>query len=237
MGLWKHVKARRKQNDFSGGYWQLASVCSAWLTNNTDDIASSELWVNISKGLKAFMVVDVTHNLKSFSITLQIIKDEVLSLGPNVGDSTSQRNSLLKELAFFTGWIIFSNKLRKSNANVELVWVRVCLRGLFELIDHIGSVLIVLSWIKDDLFLLFLLLFSFLLGLLFSFFLSFFSCKSFLFFQSFLLIFAQLLLAFSDGLTFMNLSGLSLNFLFSFLLSWLLNLLRVLFHLNKDYVL
>lgn len=93
--------------------------------------------MDISKSLKALVVVDVTHDLEPLSITLQIVKDKVLSLSSDVGDSTGQRNSLFEELAFLAGWVILRDELRNGDADVELMRVRVSLRGLFQFVNHV----------------------------------------------------------------------------------------------------
>ena len=83
------------------------------------------------------MIVNVTHYLESLSITLQIVKDKVLSLSSDVGDSTRQRNSLFEELAFLAGGVILGDEFRNGDADLELMRVRVSLRGLFEFVNHV----------------------------------------------------------------------------------------------------
>ena len=108
------------------------------------------------------------------------------------------------------------------------IWV--CFWRFFQFTDHVGSIFIVLSWVENDLFFLFLLLFTFLFGFLLSFFISLLSGKLFLLFESFLLVFAQLLFALNTNLTFLTFNWLIFDFLLILLLNWLLSLGRILLH-------
>ena len=136
------------------------------------------------------MIVYVAHNLKFFPITFQIIKDKIFSLGSDVGDSASNWCLFFKEFSLLNSCLVFSNELAKGKFNVEFMRIRICLWWFFEVIDHFGSVFIILSWIKNfNFFLFFVLYLSFLFGLFF----GFLSGEAFLFFESFLLIFTKFL--------------------------------------------
>jgi hypothetical protein len=87
-----------------------------------------------------------------------------------------------------------------------------------------------LGGVENDLFFFALLLFGLLFSLLFGLFLSLFGGESFLFLESLLFIFAQFSFTFSSILTLLVLGGGSFDFLFGFLLSWLLGLVGILFH-------
>jgi hypothetical protein len=186
--------------------------------------------VYFSEGLLAFVVVDVTHHLESFSFTLQVVEDKALACGSDVGDSTGQGHSLLKELIVLAERVKLSDEVRNRDGDVELVRVWVSFRGLFQFLDHVGSIFIVLGGVENDLFFFFLLFFVLLFGFLFGLFFGFLSGQSFLFVESFLLVFAQFAFTLGNCFTLLILGSGGFNVLLGFLLSWLLWLVGVFFH-------
>jgi hypothetical protein len=120
--------------------------------------------------------------LESLSFSLQVVKHEALSLSSDVGDSACQWGRLFEEFSILAQRVEFSNEVRNVHGNVELVWLRVSIRWFLKFIDHVRSIFIILGWVKNDLFLLILLLFGVLFDLLFGLLFSFLSGESFLFF-------------------------------------------------------
>lgn len=98
--------------------------------------------------------------------------------------------------------------------------VRVSFRGLFHFFDHVGSVFIVLGGVENDLLFFFLLFFVLLFGFLFGLFLGLLNSESFLFFKSFLFVFAQFAFTFGNCFNLLILGSGGFDGLLGFLLSW-----------------
>lgn len=226
MNFRQHVKTWGKEEDFSRRDWKLASLSSAWLTNDTDNISSSELRMNFSKTLETLVVVDITHNLQFFTLTLQIVENKIFSLCSDVCNSACNRCLFFEEIAYLAQGIVLFDKIWYTDSDIELVGIWICLWGFFQFFDHVWSVLIILSGVENNFFLLLLFLLELWFGFLFGLFLSFLSSKTFLLFESFLFIFAQLALAFS----FLTLSCLVFNLSGRLLKNRLLLLIWIVFH-------
>lgn len=184
------MKTWRKQYHLPWSNWKLSSFCSCWLTNHTNYVPSSKMRMHFVKWLLPFMIVYVTHYLKSFTFALQVIKNKVLTLNSNVRDSSSNRCLFFQCFTILNQRIKFWNKFRYCHLNIKLVRIGVCFRWLFKIINHFRSIFVVLCGVKDNFLLFFFLLLLLIFGFLFLLFLSLFSSKSFLFLKSFLLIFA-----------------------------------------------
>jgi hypothetical protein len=187
--------------------------------------------VDFSEALLAFVVVDVAHHLKTFAFTLQVIKDQAFACGSDVGDSARQRDSLFEELVVLAQGVKLGDEVGNGDGDVELVRVRVSFGGFFHFLDHVGSIFIVLSGVENDFFFFFLLFFGLLFGFLFGLFFGLFGGESFLFIESFLFVFAEFAFTFGDCFTLLVLGSSGFDFLEGFLLSCLLRLVGVFFHL------
>ena len=145
MNLGQHVETRRKEEDLSGWNWKLTSLSSTWLTDHADNIASSELRMNISKTLQTLVIVDVAHNLQLFTFTLQIVENKIFSLSSNVCNSSGDGCLLFEEISDLTQGIEFLNEIRNTDSDIKLVGIWIGLWRFFQFFDHVWSVLIILS--------------------------------------------------------------------------------------------
>ena len=62
------------------------------MASDTYDITSSDGSMKFIKVASSLMIVVVTKNLKPLSLLFEIVKDKILTLATNVGDSTSESN-------------------------------------------------------------------------------------------------------------------------------------------------
>jgi hypothetical protein len=87
MGLGQHVKTRREKFDVQTGDREFGCLGSSWKTNNSDNVSSSDGGVKLFKISLRFVIVGVAHHLKTFTFLLQIVKDQLFALVPDVGHS------------------------------------------------------------------------------------------------------------------------------------------------------
>lgn len=205
--------------NLKGSNWEFRGIGSTSETDNSDDISSPNVRVKLLEISLAFVVGRVAHYLKPLTFLFEIIEDEFFSHVSDVGDSGSKRNWLFKPFSVLSQRSVFLDELRNRQFDIEFMWVRICQWSLLKFIHHLGPILKVSSWIKN----FFFFNFFFFAFFVFCFFGSFsclfclFSFNSFLFLQSLLFVFTQLLFGFLPCFFFLRLDYLL--FLFWLLLS------------------
>jgi hypothetical protein len=69
------------------------------------------------------VVIRVAHHLQSFSLLLYVIKNELLALMSDVGDSACNRNILLEPLPILSMRGVFVNELANCELNMEFMGI------------------------------------------------------------------------------------------------------------------
>lgn len=101
---------------------ELASFGAAGIAHHTNDITTAESAVNGGEIFFALVQLGVGHDLEFAIVALQVIKDEVLALGTDVGDAASDRSGAFEEDTLFdTLLIVFLLKVVKLELDIELV--------------------------------------------------------------------------------------------------------------------
>ena len=130
------MQAGRKQQNLAWRNRQFVSIGSTGLSDNSNDVSSSESRVVLVEGLFTLVIVAVAHYLKLFVISSDVVENEVLALATNVGDPSRNTCLLFLEHSLFGVFQVGANELAHCQLHIELVWIGVGFWGLLQLIHH-----------------------------------------------------------------------------------------------------
>lgn len=159
----KHVETGRQQLDLRGLESQFSGFGSAWVSDTTDDVPSSETVVELVEIFGSLVDLVVSHNLDFEGGSLEVVEDEVVSLFTNICDTASNASAFLQKGSFFLNHsLILLDEFVNLELLVKFMGVTQIVVFSLKISNFSCSVFIIFGRVND----LLLLLLFFLLGLI-----------------------------------------------------------------------